>query len=120
MSQPSLFDPVIDVVQATANTLGHTRTGDPSTSFRAAADNLPRSGSQKARILVALLAGPATPNELDHHIGWRLTTAGRRTPELEAMGLIAFTGTERPTDTRSDARVVALTERGRIAAEALA
>ncbi len=118
MSQPSLFDPV-DASRATANTLGGTRMSDPATSFRAAKANLPRSGSQKARILVEMLAGSATPNELDHRIGWRLTTAGRRTPELEAMGLIAATGVERPTDTHSDARVLGLTARGHAAAKQL-
>lgn len=64
------------------------RRSDPRTSHAAAASMRGAVGAQRAAVLAALHAGPLTADEIDDVQGWRPTTAGRRLPELEAMGLV--------------------------------
>ena len=64
------------------------RQTDVETSHEAAASMTEGVGAQRARILLALAAGPMTADQLDELIGWRITTAGRRLPELRKMGRV--------------------------------
>jgi hypothetical protein len=115
----SLFDEMPEV--ATADLVharrGQARATDPSTSQRAARDVEIRTGTQRASILLALWGKPhpMTAHDLDVEIGWRLTTAGRRLPELAAWKppLVRTTGEEKPTDTGSAAELYELTDAGR-------
>ena len=58
------------------------RGTDVETSHQAAAWMTEEVGVQHERILLELAAGPMTADQLDELIDWRLTTAGRRLPEL--------------------------------------
>jgi DNA-binding PadR family transcriptional regulator len=116
----SLFDDMPEV--ATADLVhsrrGQTRADDPATSHKAARDVEIRTGTQRASILLALWGRPfpMTAHDIDAEIGWRLTTAGRRLPELAAWKpdpLVRTTGEERPTDTGSAAELYELTDAGR-------
>lgn len=99
---------------ATSDRLGTSRASDPATSKAAALDNLPRSGSQKSRVLSALVRHQAglTDYELGLAIGVLRSSAGKRRQELEELGLIERTGGTRPTDTGSDALIWRLTDAG--------
>ncbi len=57
--------------------------------------------------------GSANASQIDEHIGWRPTTAGRRIPELLAMGYVEKTGEELPTEAGCAGYAVQLTARGR-------
>jgi hypothetical protein len=76
------------------------RRNDPATSHIAAASMLDAAKRQQRQLLAALRetgANGLTCSEADQMIGWRLTTASRRMPELVAMGLAADTGARRRT-----------------------
>ena len=93
---------------ATPNTmlemLPRARETDVETSHQAAASIADQAGSQRERILLELEreGGPLTADQLDDFIGWRLTTAGRRLPELREMGRVRML--ERTAMTRSGRR----------------
>lgn len=111
-------------VAALANRPGPTHRQDPSTSRRAAMDNLPRSGSQRARVLAALHAAGdygCTDFELHQQLGILRTAAGTRRKELaDRFGLVVATPRERVTDTGSMAVVHVLTDAGYEVARRLA
>ena len=74
------------------------RQTDPETSHLAAVSMAEGAGAQRERILQELATGPWTADQIDDHIGWRPTTAGRRLSELREMGLVRMlesTGTTR-------------------------
>ena len=75
------------------------RRTDPETSHQAAASRVGKIAGQQERILSRLqVFGPMTADQLDQIIGWWVTTAGRRLPELAEMGSVRMlekTGTTR-------------------------
>lgn len=105
------------------NRPGPTHRHDPSTSTRAANRNMPRSGSQRARVLAALHAAGdfgCTDYELGQTLGILRTAAGTRRKELAEDGLVTATPRERITDTGSPAVVHVLTDVGLDVARKLA
>lgn len=82
------------------------RRTDPDTSHEAAAGAVDTARHQRAHILRVLKEeGPLTADEIDALIGWRLTSAGRRLPELAETGAVERTTERRPTRTGSMAYV---------------
>jgi hypothetical protein len=75
------YSTVVEVVTAQG-----ARTTDPDTSKLAALRQRPRSGTQRARILEALEAGPLTAREIEMRTGIR--GAWKRISELKAGELI--------------------------------
>jgi len=64
------------------------RTSDPDTSHQAAASVEDSAETQRRSVQYILRTyGPKTADEIDAVLGWRVTTAGRRLPELRALGL---------------------------------
>ena len=81
------------------------RFTDPPTSRAAAAGSRENAKAQRRMIMVYLSReGPHTADEIDAAIGWRPTTAGRRTGELARNGRIVDSGVTRRT--RSGRRAV--------------
>lgn len=64
------------------------RRTDVETSHQAAASMTEGVYSQRKEVLRVLATGPMTADQVDELIGWRLTTAGRRLPELREMGRV--------------------------------
>lgn len=65
------------------------RRTDPDTSHEAAASVSESAGAQREAIYAWLKRnGPATADAIDEAMGLRLTSAGRRLPELERMNLV--------------------------------
>lgn len=94
---------------------GATAGYSSETSLLAALDNAPRAGSQKARVLDALVAAGArgmTDYELHAQLGILRTAAGTRRKDLERLGLCEETFDRRETDTRSMAAVHRITDLG--------
>lgn len=129
MSAAEQLDLLSVVAQAQAPWLGQYRAGQPETAKAAALAVKPRSGSQRARVLLALAAaGDAglTDYELAQRAGIRrMHTAGTRRLELNGprdggtypVLVEAVEGTTRPTDTDTQAQVWRLTDAGhRVAA----
>ena len=88
---------------------------DPITSIAADFKNKVysrQSQAGKALRAVAKLM-EANASEVDVEIGWRVTTAGRRIPELIEAGYLKLAHTVRPTDCGAHGQAVRLTERGR-------
>lgn len=119
VSQGQFFDDADDtqrrLERALENRVGPSHRNDPSTSRRAALGNMPRSGTQRARVLTALLAAGdgATDFELGKTLGILRTAAGTRRHELAEQGLVTATERERETDTPgSMAQVHVLTAAG--------
>ena len=87
----------------------HTRTTDPTTSFKAAAKAEPRAGTAKAQILAILKAyeRPLTFEEIARCSGGNLDrfTVARRLPDLEKSGHAQTVDGERETSTGSLARL---------------
>ena len=76
------------------------RATDPTTSHQAAAAARDHAGVQRVRILKHLQqCGMLTADALDEALQMRATSAGRRLPELEALGLAR--PTEKTARTRS-------------------
>ena len=80
------------------------RTSDPETSHEAAASMEGPAKSQRNDCLKLLrFTGPRTADEIDEymegltHGRWPRTTAGRRLPELEELGLVERLPEKRPT-----------------------
>lgn len=120
MSELTLFD--ASVSDLLANHPGASHRADPVTAHQAARAVAPRVGSQKAAVLLALVAaGDAglTGEEL-----WRVTpckwphVATTRAEDLTRLGLAEPTERTRPTESGNQAVVWCATEQGRwIAAE---
>lgn len=81
------------------------RRTDPETSHLAAASMVEGAGTQRRRILRHLEIGPMTADTLDQVIGWRITTAGRRLPELREMGRVRMLANTETTRTGRQARL---------------
>ena len=64
------------------------RTTDPDTSHEAAESMTSPAAGQRAVCLEHLRTGPKTADRIDELEGWRATTAGRRLPELQDLGLV--------------------------------
>ena len=76
------------------------RTSDPETSHEAAASMYDEAKAQRGHILWCLHEyGGMTADGLDQALGLRVTSAGRRLPELESEGLVRKT--QRQAMTRS-------------------
>ena len=74
------------------------RTTDPDTSHQAAASMEDGAASQRKQINQYLIANAGrTADALDHELGLRVTSAGRRLSELEAAGLVRKTERRAPT-----------------------
>lgn len=110
MTAPTLWDSV------TANIVGPSRHGQPSTARAAAESNAPRSGTQRGKVLLLLArAGDhgATDYELAEAAGIiRPHVAGTRRKELQQQGFVVETERRRNTDTGSPAVVWVITEAG--------
>ncbi len=86
------------------------RRTDPQTSHDAAASMRGAADAQRRQVLGTLaLHGPLTADEIDEHVEWRATTAGRRLKELETAGLVVRTPVTRPTRSGRQATVWSLT-----------
>jgi DNA-binding MarR family transcriptional regulator len=113
--QPDLFSvDLTDLEQVLANTPGRHHKGGMSTEREAAERVSFRSGSQKARALIALARlGTAIPHQLQAEA--RCATASgatTRLEELEAIGLVERTTERRDTPYGSRAFVWRATARG--------
>jgi len=100
---PQLFD---NVPQA--------RSSDPATSKEADQRNrrLNRQ-TQCGRVVLYLYAvEAASADDLDRALGWAVSTAGKRLPDLKRGGWIEATGQMRSTVRGSDGRVWRLTQNG--------
>jgi len=76
------------------------RTSDPATSHEAAASMYDEARAQRQHIHQWLIVhGGLTADGLDQALGLRVTSAGRRLPELESEGLVRKT--QRQAMTRS-------------------
>ena len=76
------------------------RTTDPATSHDAAESMYDEAQAQRGHIHQWLIVhGGMTADALDQALGLRVTSAGRRLPELESEGLVRKT--ERQAMTRS-------------------
>lgn len=110
---PSLFDdgpPAHD-----ANALGGFRAADLGTSRKAAIFNYPRSGNQRHRILLAIIAAGArglSTDELTDGTQIPYVSASARVTELRRGGWIEDSGVERETRLGSDAIVWRATPKG--------
>lgn len=125
--RPTLFDAAADEIAAVSSVTGtrppRSHRGDPATSDMAARDNLPRAGTQRARVIAELarhLIYGCTDYELSQALGILRTAAGTRRKELAEGGLVEATGERRETDTGSLADVYRLTDLGRAVALRLA
>ena len=75
------------------------RESDPETSHEAAASMANEAAAQRSKIHRALLChGGKTADGLDEFCELRVTSAGRRLPELQKLGLA------RPTDRKEKTR----------------
>lgn len=113
--QLNLLD-VIDVTLVTANDEGPSHRGDPATSRIAARLNAPRSGTQRARVLLALAERAQTDYELERRLGLKHSSVGTRRGELVEGGFVEITDETRLTDTGSPAAVWRVTAKGAQAA----
>ena len=66
------------------------RTTDPDTSHEAAESVTSHASGQRLRCLTELAGGPLTADAIDARVGWRVTTAGRRLPELQELGAVTM------------------------------
>lgn len=113
----------VDLAMVTGNRLGPTHRNDPPTAKKAAEDNFPRSGSQRAQALILVakagdrgLTGYEGSVQMGHPRPHVITT---RIEELERDGYVERTAMQRPTDTGSLAMAWVATEKGRRAARLL-
>lgn len=107
----TLFDAALEP------TVGPYRAGQPDTAKQAAVENAPRSGSQRGRVLAALVAaGDQGLTDWELHFAaqiLRAHTAGTRRAELQKLGYVEATDQRRRTDTDSLAVVWRVTAAGR-------
>ena len=82
------------------------RHTDPDTSHEAAESVEDSAPAQRAQILEYLRNyGPLTADALDEALGLRLTSAGRRLPELQGLRLVDMTRSKAKTRTGRFARL---------------
>ena len=82
------------------------RNTDPDTSHQAAESMADEAESQRRRILACLrYYGAMTADALDEVLELRLTSAGRRLPELEEADLVTLTGGKALTRSGRQARL---------------
>ena len=82
------------------------RNTDPDTSHAAAISMSDAAHSQRGLILAYLKEhGPAIADAIDDALGLRLTSSGRRLPELEEMGLVEMTDGYGTTRSNRSARL---------------
>jgi hypothetical protein len=108
--EPSLEDP-----EETRSFITHPATTPPA-QRRAAMDVLPRTGSDKLRVLTMLWEEAehgATDEEIAEALRLPLNTARPRRYDLMKQGWVVESGRERPTATKSEATVWVLSEAGR-------
>lgn len=117
--QLSLLDYLDAVNVVTSNEAGLSHNRDHDTSRRAAWDNAPRSGSQRARVLLSLAHRASTDYELERLLNMKRPSPGNRRGELVTGGFVVDSGQRRPTDTGSLAIVWEVTDKGAAAAQAL-
>lgn len=86
---------------------------DSETSRRAAIDAYPRQGSQRWKILKALVISPLTRYEIMQQTGLLENSVRPRVVELIEGGWIEETDQTRPTGSKSKAVVLALTAKAR-------
>ena len=86
---------------------------DSETSRRAAIDAYPRQGSQRWKILKALVVSPLTRYEIMQQTGLLENSVRPRVVELIEGGWIEETDQTRPTGSKSKAVVLALTAKAR-------
>lgn len=100
------------------NAVGGSRRDGPDTSRRAALDNYPQSGSQRWKVLMALVESEdqgATYAELAEMTGLgggASGSAGKRVSELRRDGWIEPTGRTRLTPLGSESQVMVVTDAG--------
>lgn len=70
----------------------HARRCDPVTSHEAAAAAAPMASGHVARLILALVAGPAGKDELARRAGMGGHQVSRRLVDMAAAGLISWTG----------------------------
>lgn len=97
----------VDQDDPTANRIGRWNQDGQATQRGAAIDNYPRSGSQRARILMLLEATPATSDEIEAALGIPHQSASARINDLLNGGWILDTGQRRRT--RSGSLAIAWT-----------
>lgn len=105
-----------DLSDPAENTVGGVRRTDPETSAAAAYDVLPRTGTQRMRVLEFLVAQGdqgATDDETMTALAMEPSSAQTRRNELMKGGWVYDTGQVRPTHTGQDAIVWAVTPDGR-------
>lgn len=106
-----------------ANQLGLWDSHAAETSREAALANYPRSGTQRARVLVALFySGDAGMTDEELTLMLDLSPSSERPRRVECVeaGWVEDSGARRLTRTRSRAAVWVCTEAGRSAAQQLA
>lgn len=82
------------------------RASDPDTSHEAAASMVDEAQNQRIQIYAWLVGhGPMTADELDEALGFRLTSSGRRLPELRETGKVRMTEEKRKTRSGRSARL---------------
>lgn len=109
-----------DIPEITANRLGGFRSTDPSTSRKAALDNYPRSGTQRARCFAAILtAGDrgATCAEVMDATDLAHQSASTRLSELKRGGWVVASG-ERTGELGAKQEVLVATRKAREAVAA--
>lgn len=79
----------LDTLPLFADIAPRARATDVETSHAAAVSMTDAAASQRAAIYQHLLTvGPQTADQIDHALGLRVTSAGRRLPELRDMGRV--------------------------------
>lgn len=105
--QASLFD------QVTANRAGPTSRHAPETSHLAAITNAPRSGTQRGRVLAAIVArGGLTDDEIGRVVRLPGNAVRPRRGELVQGGFVADSGHRRPSVQGNPAVVWEATPKG--------
>jgi predicted ArsR family transcriptional regulator len=108
--QPSLFDGPTDVAE---NRTGPSHHNAPETSAAAAVANAPRSGTQRARVLIAVARhGGLTDDEIGMVCGLSGNAVRPRRGELVQGGYVEDSGDRRPSAMGNEAVVWTATPRG--------
>lgn len=96
------------------NRLGPSHHKAPGTSKRAAVDNYPHSGTQRANVFLTIArhVKGLTDEQTGKIMGLALNSVRPRRQELEKGGWVRLSGEERPTDSGSAAKVWIVTGRG--------
>lgn len=112
-SPPTLFDP------SPTDPGVKIRHDAPDTARAAARSHLPRSGTARARVLLALADAPLTDDELQATLRMGPNTQRPRRVECVDAGWVRDSGRRRTTDTGHDAIVWETTDTGQAAARTI-